>query len=162
MKTVFTAFVFVASLTAFASNKLTLNVELSPAGSFQAITDKVKGDILKQKDGTITAEKLSVNIKSMKTGIDLRNEHFWKHLNAEDHPKVTLYDFKGKDGKASGKLEVAGTKRPIEITYSEQGGSINAKFKVNSSAYKLPKAQYLGVGVEDVVQGEVTLPFKTI
>lgn len=162
MKSVFTAFVLVASFSAFAGNKLALNVELSPAGSFQATSDKVKGNIVKQKDGSISADKLSVSIKSMKTGIDLRNEHFWKHLNAEKHPKVILSDIKGKDGKATGQLEVSGIKKLIDITYTEQGSDINAKFSVKPSIFKLPKAQYLGVGVEDLVQGEVTLPFKSI
>ena len=117
---------------------------------------------MKNKDGTIHADILSVNIKTLKTGIDLRDEHLWKHLNAEQHPKVTLTNIKGKDGKATGTLEVSGKKLPIDITYSEQDGSINAKFNVKCSAYKLAKAQYLGVGVEDIVIGEATLPFKSI
>lgn len=161
-KTIFTAFVLAASLSSYAGNKLALNVELSPAGSFQATTDKVKGDIIKNKDGSVTAKQLTVNIKSMKTGIDLRNEHFWKHLNFEKHPKAVLSDIKGKDGKATGQLEVAGVKKPIEMTYSEEGNNIHAKFKVRASDYKLPTAQYMGVGAADDVQGEVSLPFKTI
>jgi polyisoprenoid-binding protein YceI len=103
-----------------------------------------------------------VPIKSMKTGIDLRNEHFWKHLNHEKHPKAVLSNIVGKDGKATGTLEVAGVKKPVTITYTEQGNLITAKFKVNATDYKLPKAQYMGVGVQDSVEGEVQLPFKTI
>lgn len=162
MKKVFTSLALLTSLSAFASNKLALNVELSPAGSFQATTEKVKGEIIKNKDGSVSAKELSVKIKTIKTGIDLRNEHFWKHLNYNKHPKAVLSGIKGSNGKATGTLEVAGVKKPIDISYTESGNTIKATFKVKASDYKLPAAQYMGVGVEDTIQGEVSLPFKTI
>lgn len=157
-----TALALVSSFSALAANKLALNVELSPAGSFTATTDKIKGDVTKNKDGSVTAKELTVPIKSLKTGIDLRDEHLKKHLGYKEHPQAKLSDIKGKDGKATGVLEVAGVKKPIDITYTEEGNNINAKFKVKASEYKLPTAQYMGVGVEDGIEGEAILPFKTI
>jgi polyisoprenoid-binding protein YceI len=148
--------------SAFADGKLVLNVGLNPAGSFQATTEKIKGNIIKKSDGSFEANKITVSVESMKTGINLRDEHFWKHLGSASHPKVTLTNVKAKDGKGTGQLEVAGTKRPITIDYIEKGNTIEAKFKVKASDFKLPKASYLGVGVEDDVQGEVNLPVKTI
>lgn len=162
MKRIFTAVALVTSLSAFAGGKLALNVELSPAGSFQATTDKVKGQIQKNKDGSFSAKELVVSTQSMKTGIDLRNEHFWKHLSSDKHPKVTLSDVKGKDGKATGNLEIGGVKKPIDISYTESGKNITASFDVSNADFKLPAANYMGVGVEDKVHGEVTLPFTTI
>src|SRR5262245_20431347 len=132
MKYVFTSLMLMASLSSFAASKVAINVELNPAGSFQAATDKVKGDILKAKDGSVSAKELTVMIKTMKTGIDLRNEHFWKHLDFKNHPKAVLSDIKGKDGKATGTLEINGVKKPIDIAYSESGSNINATFKVKA------------------------------
>lgn len=162
MKFIFTLTTLMISMSTFAAGKLALSVELNPAGSFTATTEKIKGQLLKNKDGSFAAKELSVVIKSMKTGIDLRDDHLWKHLNFQKHPKVTLSDIKGKDGTGAGTLEISGIKRPVEITYTEEGSNIRASFSVRASEFKLPDAQYMGVGVEDMVKGEVTLPFTSI
>jgi polyisoprenoid-binding protein YceI len=159
MKTLVTLFFTFLSLTAFA-NKLVLNVSLSPAGSFQAVSTKAKGNILKQGDN-FTADKISVSIESFKTGIDLRDEHTWKHLNSSKHPKATLSDVKGSGGKATASLEVNGVKKPVNITYLTENQNIQAKFAVKASDFGLAKVEYLGVGVNDIINVEATLPFKT-
>ncbi len=46
------------------------------------------------------------------------------------------------------------------MTYVEKGPEVHAKFNVKASDYALPKAEYLGVGVDNVVGVEVVLPFK--
>jgi polyisoprenoid-binding protein YceI len=132
---------------------------LSPAGSFNAVSNKAKGNIIKTGD-TFTADKISVSIESFKTGIDLRDEHTWKHMNSSKNPKAVLSDVKGKGGKATGTLEVNGVKKPINITYKEVGSDINAKFTVKASEFGMKKAEYLGVGVVDTINVEAILPFK--
>ena len=92
------------------------------------------------------ADKLSVNIESFKTGIDLRDEHTWRHLNSTKHPRAVLSDVKGQGGKATGTLDVNGVKKPVSITYSASASDINAKFSVKASDFGLPKKEYLGVG----------------
>lgn len=159
MKLILAFSLLLVSLNSFAEEKVTLFVSLTPAGSFQAVSKKPKGNLIKEK-GAFTADKISVSVESFKTGIDLRDEHFWKHLNSSKHPKVTLYNLKAQDGKGSGQLEVNGIKKPVAISYVEKGQEVEAKFKVKASDYSLPKAEYLGVGVNDVVAVEVTLPFK--
>lgn len=161
-KSFLTVLMLASSFSVLAAQKLALNVELSPAGSFTATTDKIKGDVVKNKDGSVSAKELTVAIRNINTGIDLRDEHFRKHLKFKEHPKAVLSDIKGKDGKATGMLEIAGVKKPIDITYSEEGSNINAKFKVLASEFKLSDAQYMGVGVEDGIEGEVSLPFKSL
>lgn len=103
-----------------------------------------------------------MKIKSLKTENDLRDEHLWKHLNYSDHANAVLTDLQGKNGKATAMLEVAGVKKPINIDYKENNNQVVAHFKVNGNDYKLPKVEYLGVGVADEIDGEVTLPFKQI
>lgn len=148
------------SLSSFAANKITLFVNLSPAGSFQAVSEKAKGNIIKDGE-TFTADKISVSIESFKTGIDLRDEHTWKHMNSAKHPKAVLSDVKGQGGKAKGTLEVNGVKKPVDITYAVKGQDIEAKFTVKASEFGMAKAEYLGVGVNDSIDVQVTHQFRT-
>ena len=148
------------SFGALADNKIQLNITLSPAGSFQAVSTKPKGNIIKQGN-VLTADKISVSIESFKTGIDLRDEHTWKHMNSSKHPKAVLSDVKGQDGKATGTLEVNGVKKPVNITYKISGPDVHSKFQVKASDFKLSKAEYLGVGVNDTITVETVMPYKT-
>lgn len=147
----------IISFSAFAKKEIKLYVSLTPAGSFEATSEKLKGNVIK-KDGVISADKMWVSIESMKTGIDLRDEHFWKHLNSSKHTKAVLTNVKGQNGKAQGTLEVNGVKKPVAIAYSEKDGHVVASFNVKASAFNLKKAEYLGVGVSDDVKIEATYP----
>ncbi len=160
MKTIVTLALLLFSFLALAESKVTLYITLSPAGSFQATSSKPKGNIIKQGN-VFTADKISVSIESFKTGIDLRDEHTWKHLNSNKHPKAILTNVKGQNGKATGTLEVNGVKKPIHIAYKVAGQEVVAKFQVKASDFKLSKAEYLGVGVNDSISVEATLPYKT-
>lgn len=147
----------IVSLTSFAETNLNIYVSLTPAGSFTANSKAVKGKLIKTNN-EFTAKKISVAIKTLKTGIDLRDEHFHKHLNTKT---AVLTELKGANGKATGILEINGTKKPIEITYTEKENEVIAKFKTTASAFNLPPKSYLGVGVNDEVEVEVQLPFKS-
>lgn len=159
MKTIIAAAILVVSFSSFA-NKITLNVTLSPAGSFQAVSNKAKGNVIKEGD-SFTADKISVNIETFKTGIVLRDEHTWRHLNSSKYPKAVLSKVSGKDGKATAILDVNGVKKPVSIAYKVAGQDINANFSVKASEFGLSKAEYLGVGVNDLINVEAVLPYKT-
>lgn len=148
-----------ATQFAFAENKITLFVNLSPAGSFQAVSQKPKGNIIKKGDA-FTADKITVSIESFKTGIELRDEHTWKHMNYTKHPKATLSDVKGAGGRATAQLEVNGVKKPVNIAYAVAGEDIKAKFSVKASDFGMAKAEYLGVGVDDKIDVEAIMPYK--
>jgi hypothetical protein len=159
MKFIMMVILLLSSIPSFAEEKITLFVTLSPAGSFQAVSKKAKGNVIKE-NGIFTADKISVSIESFKTGIDLRDEHLWKHMQSIKHPKATLSELKAKDGKGTASLEINGIKKAFNLTFAEKGQEVEAKFKLKASDFALPKAEYLGVGVEDIVSVEVTLPFK--
>jgi polyisoprenoid-binding protein YceI len=161
MKKIILSLFVLTSFSALAESKLLLNVNLTPAGSFQAISENIKGDLVKKK-GVLTASEIKIPIKSFKTGIDLRDEHLWKHLNYNQFNSANLTNLKGENGKASASLEVAGVKLPVSIDYKEKGGTMIGTFKVKAHDFKLPDADYMGIGVEDEVLGEVTMPFKQI
>lgn len=160
MKAILALCLLLTSIASFAAdNKITLFVSLSPAGSFNAVSNKAKGNVIKTGD-SFTADKISVSIESFKTGIDLRDEHTWKHMNSTTHPKAVLSDVKGSGGKATGTLEVNGVKKPITISYAIAGQNVNAKFTVKASEFGMKKAEYLGVGVVDTINVEAVLPYK--
>lgn len=160
MKLIVALCLVVTSLTASAKSKVSIFVSLSPAGSFTAVSEKAKGNLFKQGD-SFTADKISMTIESFKTGIDLRDEHFWKHLNSTKHDKAVLTNIKATNGRATADLEVNGVKKPIAISYKVSGEEIIANFAVKASSFGLAKAEYLGVGVEDNVKVEAILPYRT-
>lgn len=159
MKNLIVLTLLLASFSSFAEEKVTLFIKLTPAGDFQAVSKKLKGNLIKEK-GAFRSDKLSVSIESFKTGIDLRDEHFWKHLNSSKHSKATLTNLKAQNGKGVATLEVNGIKKPVSISYVEKGQEVEAKMKVKASDFSLPKAEYLGVGVSNDVNVVVTLPYK--
>lgn len=151
---------FLISAMVMAESKITLFVTLSPAGSFQAVSKKAKGNLFKQGD-QFSADKISVSIESFKTGIDLRDEHTWKHMNSKKNPKAILTNLKAAGGKATATLEVNGVKKPIAIAYKVQGEEVLANFAVKASDFQMAKAEYLGVGVDDLIKVEAIVPFRT-
>nr|BDT27106.1 YceI family protein [Bacteriovorax sp. HI3] len=134
------------------AHEVTVKVALSPAGSFEAKSAKVKGDV--KKDGNkFTAENLWVKVEELKTGISLRDEHFHKHLNFEKSPKITFSQVSAADGKGTGTLTVNDVKKPVDFTYKQVNpNKIEATFKVKPSELKLKPAEYMGIGVTDEVE----------
>lgn len=148
------------SLQAMAANKVTLFVNLNPAGSFQGVSQKLKGNLVKSGETITSNGNISVSIESFKTGIELRDEHMWKHMNSSKHAKATLTDLKAQNGKATATLEVNGVKKPVQISYKIANNEVLATFTVKASEFNLKKAEYLGVGVDDNIKVEATLPLK--
>lgn len=159
MKAVFFLCLCLFSLTAFAENKITFFAKLSPAGSFEGVSQKAKGNIIKDGD-TVTSDKITVNVESFKTENEQRDEHLWKHLNSTKNPKIILSDVKGSGGKATGTIEINGVKQPVNITYKIVGQEVEANFSVNYQKFGMPKAQFLLVSVEDEIKVEVKHQYK--
>ncbi len=159
MKKIFILCALIFSFVALAEDQATIFVTLSPAGSFSAVSKKLKGNLVRSGD-TFISDKLSVTIESFKTGIDLRDEHFWKHLGAAKCSKATLSDLKATGGKGTANLEVNCVKKPIDISYTVKGNEVVATVNVKASDFDLKKAEYLGVGVDNSVKFDVTMGYK--
>ncbi len=139
------------SSLSFASD-ITVKMTLSPAGSFEAKTTKVHGDVIKSGE-KYTAESLWVKVDDLKTGIDLRDEHFHKHFNSEKNPKITLNNVVATAGKGSGTLTVNNVSNKVDFTYKViSDKKLEALLKVKPSAFKLPEVKYLEIGVDDEVE----------
>ncbi len=146
------ALLAVLMLNVVSAHEVTVKVSLSPAGNFEAKSAKVKGDV--KKDGAkFTAENLWVKTEELKTGIDLRDEHFHKHLNFEKFPKITFTKVTAADGKGSGTLTVNDVPKVVPFTYKMLSPTkMEATINVKNSDFKLKDASYMSIGVKDDVE----------
>ncbi len=148
------------SLSAWSKPGATVDIELSPAGSFKGKTDDVKGEAVMVGD-TIKAENVIVGLKNLKTGISMRDKHATeKYLEVGKFPDAVLVSATGAGGKGSGILKIRGIQKPVEGTYEVQGSEVTAHFPIKLSDYGITGVKYMGVGVTDSVNLHVTVPLK--
>lgn len=141
--------------------KISINVSLSPAGSFIAKSSNVSGKVnFKEDENRVWASRLKVPTNSFDTGMSLRNEHFIKHLKGSKYPNILVKKFRGKKGKGTATLIVTNKKKKISVSYIIKEDNLIASFKVNTVDLGLKKVKYLGVGVKDVVTIEVEIPIE--
>jgi polyisoprenoid-binding protein YceI len=143
-------------------------------GSFDAKTSALSGELTSSTahppafDGSLAAD-----LRTLDTGISLRNDHLReKYLEVDkgggyDKAVLSDIDLKGlnpdtPEGKGSftGSLTLHGVKKtvngPVEVKKTGSGLRVKASFPVNLSDYNIPEPRYLGVGVKNTVQVEVT------
>ncbi|MEE2671522.1 MAG: YceI family protein [Bdellovibrionota bacterium] len=151
----------VLSLSVFAEGKkaLDVTVNLTPAGSFQIQADKVKGKVEKKGD-VYMAKKLWVKAKDLKTGIELRDDHMLKRIEADKHKNIIVSDVKAKGGKGIGKITIKGITKKIQFAYKVSGSKMLAKFSVSLADFQVKDLKYLGVGAKDKVEIAAIVPVK--
>jgi hypothetical protein len=140
------------------ASELTVDVTLSPAGSFEAKTTKIIGKVEKSATG-YKAEKLAIQIDNFKTGIDLRDDHFKKYLKGEKKVNlIILSKVVATNNAGTGNLKVNEVEKAINFTYKKQSETkIEAVIKLKATDFKLPEANYMGIGVENDVTVKVIL-----
>ncbi len=146
------------SLSAFAGKGVVVNVDV-PGMSFQAKTSKIKGKVMKDGDKFKVSE-LSVKVKSLKTEMDLRDEHLREKLDYKKHSKITVSQGVAAAGKGKAKIEIKGVKKDINFTYKEVGGLFVAKFPLSLKDFGITGISYMGLGVKDKVVVEASVPIK--
>lgn len=158
-RTLYSAIMFSALLTghfSFAGN-LQIDVALSPAGSFKAETKKVSGSAHRTPDG-IAAEGVVIDMKSLTTGISLRDKHTKEHLLVEKYPQAKLVKATGKNGKGKATLEVSGKTTEVNGTYTIEGNTLKAEFPMKLTDLDIKGVRYMAVGVKDEVKVHIELP----
>lgn len=138
---------------------VTIDVKLSPAGSFKAQTNKVTGTAKKVADGVV-AQNIEVDIESIKTGVGLRDKHLKQRLMSDKYPKAKLLKAQGKGGKGAAMIEVKGMKKKVSGTYSIEGQMLKAQFKMLLSDLDIKDVRYMGIGAKDEVTVTVNVPIK--
>lgn len=149
---------FFIGVSTFAQS-VSINVSLSPAGSFVAETKSVKGFAVKTADG-VKAENISVDIRTLQTGITLRDKHLKERLGVSKYPVVRLVKAVGKNGKGEALIDIKGMKQKVKGEYTIEGKTLKSNFKMRLSDLNIKDANYMGVGAEDEVTVNVQVPLK--
>lgn len=150
--------------SAFAQQKgMKAYVTLFPAGDFIATTSDITGFAEMVSPNEVKAKDIKVNLKSIKTGMELRDDHGKnKYLEVAKYPEAILVSATGKDGKGSGVLKLHGKEAKVDGTYTILPGNkfLKAEFKTKLSAHDIKEINYKGVGVDDEVKIEVVVPLQ--
>lgn len=143
--------------TSLLAHEITVKMPLVPASSFDAKSDKLKGEV--KKEGTkYTSENMWVKVEDLKTEIELRDKHFHEHLHYDKYPKITFTKVSAEGGKGSGTLTVNGVPKEVKFDYKEiSPKKLSAVMKVKPSEFKLEEAKYMGIGVADEVEVTVLI-----
>jgi hypothetical protein len=139
-------------------------VTLNPAGDFVA-TMKVISGFATVQDGKYKAKDVVIDLNSLVTGLDLRDNHAKnKYLEVKNPGNSTaiLTDAVGLNGNGRGRIKMHGKESIVNGTYKviNGGKSLAAEFKLKLSAFGITEINYKGIGVEDDVRVEVTIPVK--
>jgi polyisoprenoid-binding protein YceI len=142
-------------------------------GSFDAKTTALSGAVTASANGSPAFDgSLAVNLRTLDTGIGLRNQHLREnYLEVDKGPaydtatlsQINLQGLKpdlpeGK-GTFTGSLTLHGQTRTVAgaVDVRPMGADLRVKasFPVNLLDYGISKPRYLGIGVKDTVQVEV-------
>lgn len=147
---------------------------MTVGGSFEAKTSALTGTlVLTAARPAAFSGTLAVDLRSLDSGIGLRNEHLRDNYlevgKGDGYQQAVLSDLRLEGDAAtvqgrtgfSGRLRLHGTTREVkgQADVHRDGGSVrvDASFPVTISDYGIPKPQYLGVGVRNEVQVKVSL-----
>lgn len=157
----FAALIVTMGVSAAAmAQSVVVDVVLNPMGDFKAKSSAVKGEAVVKGD-EVSAENIVVDLKTLKTGVELRDKHTQKHLETEKFPEAILVSAKGKGGKGTGKIKIRGVEKDVSGVYKVDGKVLKAKFKLKLSDFGIEDINYMGVGVEDEVTLSVIVPVKS-
>lgn len=133
------------------SKEVNVDVTLNPAGSFQAKTDKVKGDI-SIKNGELKAKKISIRVDHLKTEMELRDKHLKEKLESKRYPTIKVYNVSGKNGSGQAQIKIKDVKKDISFNYTKtSSGEYQASFPLSLKDFGIEGINYMGVGVNDEV-----------
>ncbi len=149
------------SLSAWSQN-VKVEVTLNPAGDFVAESNSVVGKATEDDKGMIEATDVKLDVKTLKTGISLRDEHMVnKYLEAAKYPEIVMKIAKGKDGKGLAALIIKGKQSKVSGAYEKVGkDKLKATFDLKLSDFDIKDISYKGIGVEDLVKVEAIIPLS--
>ena len=148
---------------------------LTVGGSFEATTSTLAGSLAPVSTRPAAfGGVLTVDLRTLDTGIGLRNEHMRDHylevgkgegfdtavLSDVDLGEVAAENLHGRT-RFTGTLLLHGVSKavagPADVRRDGTSVHVDATFPVTLADYGIPKPRYLGIGVKDVVQVKVSL-----
>lgn len=131
----------------------------------------VAGEIAAADDGTKLT--FTVPMKSVKTGIDLRDEHMnEEYVQVAQYPDAVLTVDKAavqwganlgekKQGTVPGDFTIHGVTKPVQVQYTTQksktGFRVTGKFEFDVAQHGIKIPSYMGVTVDPKMRAEVQL-----
>ena len=141
--------------------KVKAKVTLFPVGSFDVTSSELIGTGVKNGD-TFQAQELKVPVKTLVTGMSLRDTHMRERLQEKDHPFIVATDVQAKEGAGSANVNIGGVTQKLDFKFKVLDNKVaEANFKVKLSDFKIPDINYKGVGVEDEVEVIVDVAYET-
>ncbi len=134
-------------------------IRLSPAGGFVGKTSDVKG-VVRKMGAKFEAQNIIVNLKTLKTGMGLRDKHTQEHLETSKYPDAILVKAIGENGKGEGIIKIRGVEKKVTGTYEVNGNQLTAKFPIKLSEFNISGIKYMGIGVKDDAIVTVTVPVQ--
>jgi hypothetical protein len=154
----FIAVIFLLYSFALQAGTIQVAVTLSPAGDFKAESSKARG-FVEKKGTSFSATGLSVEVGTMKTGLELRDKHFHERLGGPK-AKIVITNASGTQGKGQGQININNITKPFSFDYKEIDGQVQAKFNLIPSDFGVKDVKYLGIGVEDKVNITASMPVR--
>lgn len=164
---------------AVASGDVRVRCRLTVGGAFEAVTSSLAGTLQSPASGTVSYPgEFRVDLATLDTGINLRNEHLWhNYLQVEHGPAfrhAVLSDIALEaplpartghhETTFSGTLAFHGVQRAIvgeiDLRRRDDRVRVEAMFTLSLDAFGVPPPRYLGIGVRDVI--EVTVRFDAV
>ena len=134
-------------------------VRLSPAGSFNAKTEAVEGFVFPVQGG-YGAENIRVDLTGIKTGISLRDRHLQERMQTEKFPQARLIRAMGREGKGQAIIEIMGKQHRVQGDFRVEDNIFHAQFPLKLSDLDITDVRYMGVGVRDEIEVNLTLPIR--
>ncbi len=156
-------FILIFSSLALGSGQLEIHVSLNPAGSFIARSSSVNGVVTRALDGSWLAKEVTLDLDTLKSGIDLRDSHMrMNYFETSNYPTAILNKAEGKGSEFTGVLKLRKVSKMISGSFQWEGDKLRVVFACKLSDFDIPQANYLGVGVEDEVEVRATLPSTSV
>jgi len=159
--------VFLSSQVALAESSVKWEGTGSPGFlSIEGKGGKVKGTTTTDKDGKVSG-KFEFDLSTLDSGIDLRNQHMKnKYLEIKKFPTANLTldpTVIPKSGyfNWTGSLTLHGVTNKVSGVAFLEGKQIEAKFSIETPDYKIKKATYLGVGLDDKINIVVLVDYPS-
>ena len=99
--------------------------------------------------------QIKIPVKSLVTGLEIRDEHMWKKVFQNKDMEIAIEDLScGKSQKTCSfnlKVKIAETSQNIKLNLSNDDGNLSGKFKILLSDFKIPEQSEMGVRVKDEV-----------
>lgn len=141
------------------AKSMVAKVNLTPMGSFEVKTKRIRGNVVKKGD-MLQAAGIEVSVKSFATENETRDDHLKDKLEVKKFPNVVVEKAVGKGGRGQAIIVMKGISQKVPFTYKEKGKEVEVDFSVSLKSYGITGISYMGVGVQDEVKINASIPLK--